>query len=69
MSQAIHTCKVVYSSKIVPRFSGIIKIRCQEDDDYETVKGKILKREGLLYLKMDVFKVRIIDSEFQVETA
>jgi hypothetical protein len=59
MNQVIHTCKVVYGS-----YSGTVNIRCHEDDDIETIKAKIRKQEGLNFLAMATYQVKIIDSKF-----
>jgi hypothetical protein len=58
----IHTCKVVYGS-----YSGTVKVRCDSDDDLETVKAKIRRQERLDFLSMATYQVKIIDTNYLPE--
>lgn len=57
--QVIHTVKVVYGS-----YSGTIKVRCNEDDDMETIKAKVRKQADLNFLSMATYQVKIIDTNY-----
>jgi hypothetical protein len=56
--QVIHTVYVVYGS-----YSGTTKIRCDENDDMDTIKARIRKQESLDFLSMATFTVKIIDTK------
>lgn len=57
MTKVIHTVSVVYGS-----YSGTVKVRCDEDDDNETIKARIRKQEGLNFLSMATYQIKIIDT-------
>ena len=55
MARVMHTCEVVYGS-----YDGTVEVICDADDDKETVKAKIKKQEGLNFLAMATYQVKII---------
>jgi hypothetical protein len=58
MAQVIHTVSVVYGS-----YSGTTKIRCDENDDMETIKAKVRRQEGLDFLSMATYSVKILNTQ------
>jgi hypothetical protein len=56
--QVIHTVYVVYGS-----YSGKTTIRCDENDDMDTIMARIRKQESLDFLSMATYTVKIIDTK------
>jgi len=59
MAQVIHTVKVVYGS-----YSGTVKVRCDDNDEIETIKAKIRRQERLDFLSMATYQIRIVDTKY-----
>lgn len=58
MAQVIHTCDVIYGS-----YDGQIDVVCDEDDDMETIKGKVRRQANLNFLSMATYSVKIINTK------
>lgn len=54
------TCKVVYGSYS----QDDVKIVCDENDDLETIKGKIKKKYALNFLSMATYSVKVTDRKY-----
>ncbi len=58
MAMVIHTVNVVYGSYA----QDGIKVRCNDDDDLETVKAKVKKQLDLNFLAMATYSVKITNT-------
>lgn len=58
MAQVIHTVYVVYGS-----YSGKTKVVCDENDDMQIIEAKVRRQEGLDFLSMATYRVKILETK------
>jgi hypothetical protein len=59
MAQVIHTVNVVYGSYS----EGGVQVRCDENDDLDTIKEKVKRDLDLNFLPMATFSVKVISTQ------
>jgi hypothetical protein len=60
MAYVTHTVNVQYGSY----YEEGIKVLCNENDDMETIKGKIRRELSLNFLSMATYSVKITDTKY-----